>query len=132
MLHVADGVAEFRFGPRRIGGLDEATLLNLFVQFKDWCGSFSGSADVRLTCDGELLSSYRHPSRWISTTPRRHWTPKRSRGESAVDATQGLDGLNITIGPSHGRFWNGSGWYCKERPLRFGWRRFSKTPTQLV
>ncbi|NLX20835.1 MAG: hypothetical protein GXY55_04070 [Phycisphaerae bacterium] len=111
VLHVADGVAEFRFGHDVLAGLDEATLLNLFVQFKDLVAHSPEVRDVRLTCDGELLSSYLAPVKVDFNNAPPPLDPKAIAGGVGVAATQGLDGLNITIGPSHGRFWNGSGWY---------------------
>ncbi len=105
-LHVADGVAEFRFGQEVLAGLDEATLLNLFVQFKDLVAHSPEVRGVRLTCDGELLSSYLAPVKVDFNNAPPPLDPKAIAGGVGVNATQGLDGLNITIGPSHGRYWH--------------------------
>ncbi len=121
-LHVADGVAEFRFGRDVLDVLDETALLNLFTQFKDLVVHSPEVRDVRLTCEGQLLSSYLAPVKADFPNEPPPADPKAIPGGIGPDATQGLEGLNITIGPSHGRYWNVTyGWlFQRGDPCAFG------------
>ncbi len=96
-------------------GLDEAALLGIFDQFRTTLLDFPEILSIRLTCKGELLSSYLEPA--VSYGTPAPAVPPLNVG---LEGT-GLAGKNITIGPSHGRYWNGSGWYWQRSdPCGFG------------
>lgn len=80
---------------------DEAALTSIFDQFRTTLSDFYWISRIVLTCNGQLLSDYLPPVEFISQPA----SPIYSK--SAV----GLSGKKICIGPSHGRFWNGGGWY---------------------
>ncbi|MBI4580185.1 MAG: immunoglobulin domain-containing protein [Planctomycetes bacterium] len=90
--------------PEVLAGLDEAALLGIYDQFRLTLAGWPEIASVRLTCKAQLLSSYLTPVMPVEST-----APAIPAG--GVTTGVGLAGRNITIGPSHGRFWNGSGWY---------------------
>jgi len=100
--------------------LDEATLAHLFGEFSGAFALGSEVSDMRLTCGGQLLSDYLSPVKVDFDVAPAPAAPTLIEG--GVGAEQaGLSGLNITIGPSHGRFWNGSGWYWQRSdPCGFG------------
>ena len=104
-----------------LDGLDEAKLLAMFDQFRVTMNAFPEVLSVRLTCQGQLLASYLPPVKVDFDVTPAPANPMAIEGGVGPDATQGLEGLNITIGPSHGRFWNGSGWYWQRSdPCGFG------------
>jgi hypothetical protein len=94
-----------------LDGLDEAKLLAMFDQIRMTMNAIPEVLSVRLTCQGQLLASYLPPVKVDFDVAPAPANPMAIEGGVGPDATQGLEGLNITIGPSHGRFWNGSGWY---------------------
>ena len=99
--------------PEVLEGLDEARLTEIFDQFKATLGDFPWIMSIRLTCKGELLSTYLPVGPAVGTAAPTE-IPKSV-------GLAGLGGRNITIGPSHGRFWNGSGWYWQRSdPCGYG------------
>ncbi len=92
--------------------LDEAALQDIFEQFKSTLGDFPSITSIKLTCGGKILSSYLSKASVVSAAP--------AMKAEAVTSGVGLSGKKICIGPSHGRFWNGSGWYW-QRTLTCGW-----------
>ncbi|NLN75593.1 MAG: DNRLRE domain-containing protein [Armatimonadetes bacterium] len=100
-LSIAGSVAEIDLSSEVLTGLDEVLIKDIFDQFSSTLGDFPSVASIKLTCNGKLLSSY------LSSAP--------SIGEAAAPLIKGnavgLSGKKICVGASHGRFWNGSGWY---------------------
>ena len=94
-------------------GLDEARLFGISKQFHSTVGDFPAITAVQLTCKGQLLSTYLPVSEPVGVS-----------APTVIPKSVGLAGLggrNITIGPSHGRFWNGSGWYWQRTdPCGYG------------
>lgn len=82
-------------------GLNEANLKYIFDQFRSTIGDFEWISTIQLTCNGRLLSSYL-PSAPVVGAP-----PAPVYRKAGV----GLSGKKISLGPSHGRYWNGAGWY---------------------
>ncbi|MBN1491259.1 MAG: immunoglobulin domain-containing protein [Phycisphaerae bacterium] len=113
-LNAAEDTVTVDLSPEILTGLDEAALLAIFDQFRTTLGDFAWVLAIRLTCDNALLASYLEPvvfDTWPAAPDRLAIEP----------APMGLGGRNITIGPSHGRFWNGSGWYWQRSdPCGFG------------
>lgn len=111
-LSMSDTSAEIDFSAEILAGLDEAGLQAIFDQFRTTLGDFPSIAAIKLTCAGKPLSSYLAP------------TPEVGEPAAAKPISingVGLSGRNITIGPSHGRYWNGSGWYWQRSdPCGFG------------
>lgn len=100
-------------------GLDEAALLAIYDQVRTTLIDSPQIASIQLTCKGNLLSSYLDQPAPIAG-PFLEAQAMSEAGTMAVTAV-GLAGKNITIGPSHGRFWNGSGWYWQRTdPCGFG------------
>ncbi len=96
-------------------GLDEARLTMVFEQVRATLRQFGLEGSIRLQAGGQLLSSYLPPVTPVESKP-----PAEGRRTSTAKAV-GLAGKNITVGPSHGRFWNGSGWYWQRSdPCGFG------------
>lgn len=94
-------------------GLNEYTLQAIFEQFKATLGDYPEIKQIRLTSDGKPLSSYLTPVATIPSLPKSPSAP----APNAV----GLTGKRVAVGPSHGRFWNGSGWYwMRSDPCAFG------------
>ena len=101
--------------PEVLTGFDESALRAMFDQFRATLIDFPEIRCIRLTCGGSLLSSYLEPavSFGIPAAPSQQATT-----EAAI---AGLAGKSIAIGPSHGRYWNGSGWYWQRSdPCGFG------------
>ena len=100
-----------------IGGeLDEARLTTILKQVRATLWQFGVNGSIRLeTGEGRLLSSYLRPVEPVEPGPApKVAVPIEKAGKS-------LGGRNICIGPSHGRFWNGSGWYWQRSdPCGFG------------
>lgn len=94
--------------PEVLTGLGESTLTDLFVRFRLALDPFPEILSIRLTCCGQPLSAYLPPTTFESLPPA-SLAPADDKGRA--EATTGLGGKIITIGPSHGRFNNGSGWY---------------------
>ncbi len=109
-LVVTEDAVEVDMSQAVLVDLDEARLLDIFEQFRATLGDFPSITSIRLTCGGEPLASYLPPAPEIGEP-----APEPIR-TSAV----GLAGRKICVGPSHGRFWNGSGWYW-QRALTCGW-----------
>jgi hypothetical protein len=97
-----------------LAGLDEATLAAIFEQFRATLLDLPQASNLRMTCQGQLLSSYLPPAPSFGT-PAPAVKPLAQTQEAAV----GLSGHNISFGPSHGYYWNGSGWYY-QRPVTCG------------
>jgi hypothetical protein len=100
-LSITDTAAIIDLSTEVLTGLDEVGLKEIFDQFSTTLGDFPSIKTVQLTCRGKLLSSY------LSVAP--------IIGEAAQPLIKGnavgLSGKKICVGASHGRFWNGSGWY---------------------
>jgi N-acetylmuramoyl-L-alanine amidase/chitodextrinase len=95
-----------------IEGLDDALLQSIFGQFKATFLNHPGVSDIALTCQGRLLSTYLAPAGKPLGPPPAAPSPQ--------DVTiAGLAGRKISVGPSHGLYWNGSGWYY-QRPQTCG------------
>ncbi|HOX59828.1 MAG TPA: YDG domain-containing protein [Candidatus Paceibacterota bacterium] len=86
-------------------GLDEARLTMILEQVRATLRQFGVEGSIRLQTEGKLLCEYLPPVTPVAPGPAVKETTPEVKGSSA------LGGRNITIGPSHGRFWNGSGWY---------------------
>jgi hypothetical protein len=100
--------------PAVLSGLSEALLDNMLEQLRISLTPFDRLVSYRLTCNGAELSSYL-PQTPSVARPRPRALPL------AQTLTTGLAGRKITIGPSHGRFYNGSGWYwMRSDPCGFG------------
>ncbi len=100
-----------------IGGeLDEARLTMVLKQVRATLWQFGVNGSIRMeTEEGRLLSSYLPPVEPVEPGPTPKVTPPTKK------AGKSLGGRNICIGPSHGRFWNGSGWYWQRSdPCGFG------------
>ena len=110
-LKVTDTSAEVDLSSEVVNGLDEVGLNEISDQFRLTLGDFPSITAIKLTCGGKVLSSY---------------LPKAPDvGESAEPLVAGnavgLSGKKICVGASHGRFWNGSGWYWQRSdPCGFG------------
>ncbi|MGQ9922484.1 MAG: N-acetylmuramoyl-L-alanine amidase, partial [Armatimonadota bacterium] len=96
--------------PEILDGLDDARLARIFNQFRSTLFSFEDISDIHLQCDGRPLASYLPPAPDV-----------RGHGEQAIvfPASGALAGKKITIGPSHGLYWNGSSWVY-QRPETCG------------
>ncbi len=109
-VSVSDSAATIDFPPGVLTILDEATLAELFHEFSNVFSFDAQVRDLRLTCEGQLLADFLTPVKVdfdVEPAPLDTWAIEGGIGPEQT----GLGGLNITIGPSHGRFWNGSGWY---------------------
>ncbi|MBI4580186.1 MAG: N-acetylmuramoyl-L-alanine amidase [Planctomycetes bacterium] len=99
--------------PEVLAGLDESKLLAIFDQFRATLFDWPEIRSIRLTSKGELLSTYLPPPVLSSES-----LPPPQEG---VTTAVGLAGKNITLGPSHGRYWNGSYWnWQRSDPCGFG------------
>ncbi len=110
-LGIAGDTVSIDLSDEILVGLDEHHLEDLFYQFNATIGGFPEIRGIRLTCRGQLLSDYLTPAKVDLDIAPAPLDPRAIPGGIGPEATQGLEGLNITIGPSHGRYWNGSGWY---------------------
>ncbi|HOW72915.1 MAG TPA: N-acetylmuramoyl-L-alanine amidase [Phycisphaerae bacterium] len=102
-----DGVT-LDLSPEVLSGLGESSLTEMFSRVRLALDSFPEILSVRLTCCGSVLSAYLPPTTLESVPPA---SPRALGGKGCGVAATGLAGKIITIGPSHGRFHNGSGWY---------------------
>jgi N-acetylmuramoyl-L-alanine amidase len=87
-----------------LADIDETRLSAIFDQFRLTLSEWPKIAAVRLTCKGQPLASYVAP---VNPIPE----AAPATVPAGITTSVGLSGKKITIGPSHGRFWNGSGWY---------------------
>ena len=110
-LAIVGDSAEIDLSDEILSGLDESSLRSVFLQFSATIGGFPEIRSIRLTCRGQLLADYLPPTKVDFDVNPPPLDPRAIPGGIGPDAVQGLDGLNITIGPSHGRYWNGSAWY---------------------
>ncbi|MBP6964839.1 MAG: N-acetylmuramoyl-L-alanine amidase [Armatimonadetes bacterium] len=107
----SDGV-EVGLSAQVLAGFDEAALQSIFDQFTATLGDFPKIRQIKLTRQGKPLSDYLAPAPVVGEA-----APPLVEGVS----TSGLATRKIAIGPSHGRFWNGSGWYWQRGdPCGFG------------
>ena len=110
-LKISSTSADIDLSSDVVAGLDEQALNEIFDQFRATLGDFPSITAIMLTSGGKTLSSY---------------LPKAPDvGESAEPLVAGnavgLSGKKICVGASHGRFWNGSGWYWQRSdPCGFG------------
>ena len=117
-LAVEGNTVTIDLSPEILVDLSEGSLLAIFNQFRATLGESPSITTIRLTCRDQLLSSYLEP-----VVVRLPAAPDRMAVEAGPTepAPMGLAGRNITIGPSHGRFWNGTGWYwMRTDPCGFG------------
>lgn len=125
-LDVSGDTVTVDLSPEVLQVLDEYTLQGIFSQFRATLGPFAEILSIRLTSYGQLLASYLPPTPVIEPTPKTISQPMplavtEVDPEHALMNGTALSGRNITIGPSHGRFWNGSGWYWQRSdPCGFG------------
>ena len=96
-----------------VTGLNEDSLMRIFDQFRATLGDFPAITSIRLTSGGKLLASYLPTAVPVAAVAS-------AQMKAAAINTTGLSGKKICAGPSHGRFWNGSGWYW-QRTLTCGW-----------
>ncbi len=93
-----------------LDGLDDARLARIFNQFRSTLLPFEDISDVHLLCQGRPLSAYLPPAPDV-----------RGQGEEPLvfPASGALAGRKITIGPSHGLYFNGTSWVY-QRPETCG------------
>ena len=103
-LSISDDTVSVDLSDQVLTDIDEDTVQCIFEQFKSTLGDFPSITTIKLTCGGKLLSSYLPPAPQVSSAPTNKIT-------AAVTSGTGLSGKKICVGPSHGRYWNGSGWY---------------------
>ena len=97
-----------------VEGLTGASLEAMSEQFRTTLGDFPWILRIKLTSSGKLLEKYLPSIRPVPSLPR---VQMQDMGTSGV----GLAGKKIGVGPSHGRFYNGSGWYwMRSDPCAFG------------
>ncbi|HOX55287.1 MAG TPA: immunoglobulin domain-containing protein [Candidatus Paceibacterota bacterium] len=95
--------------------LDEARLTLILNQVRATLRQFGLDGSFRLQTGGKLLCTYLPPATPVEPEPA------VKAAAPSLKASSGLGGRNICIGPSHGRFWNGSGWYWQRSdPCGYG------------
>ncbi|MBN1491185.1 MAG: N-acetylmuramoyl-L-alanine amidase, partial [Phycisphaerae bacterium] len=104
-VDVVDGVATVSLSEGVLPLLSEAALANLYKALSSPLTASSDVRAVRLTCQGELLSSYLGAAAPVSRP-----ASMEASGPDAAPAVAGLSGLTITIGPSHGYTYGAYGW----------------------
>ncbi|NLN76457.1 MAG: hypothetical protein GX139_09105 [Armatimonadetes bacterium] len=100
-LSISNDTAAIDLSAKIVENLDEVALKDIFDQFRSTLGDFPSIHNIQLTSAGKALSTYLPPAPDI--------------GEPAKPLVKGnavgLSGKKVCVGASHGRFWNGSGWY---------------------
>lgn len=109
-VNLSDRQLTVDLSPEIISVLDDSLLEAIFEQFKATFLNDASISDILLTSQGQPLSTYLAPA------------PKVG-GAAAVQPADvsiaGLSGRKISVGPSHGLYYNGSGWYY-QRPQTCG------------
>ncbi len=113
-LVLTETTAEIDLSAEVLAGLDESSLHDIFEQFRSTLGDFPNISSIKLTCGGDLLSSY------LPAGPSVGQPAHIPSGGLATSAT-GLAGKKICVGPSHGRYWNSSYGWLYQRPETCGW-----------
>ena len=108
---LAGDAVSIDLSPEVLSGLGESSLTEISSRFRLALDAFPEILSVRLTCCGSLLSNYLPPTTFESIPPA---SLPVNGGKGLAAAATGLGGRIITIGPSHGRYLNGSTW---------GWQR---------
>lgn len=83
--------------------IGELYLRELFHHISEAIPDYNAISQINLTCKGKHLSEYLPPTVSYGEAPAPVFRP--------LSPGTGLAGRNISIGPSHGRYWNGSGWF---------------------
>jgi chitodextrinase len=96
-----------------LAGLTESRLEGIFEQFRTTLGDFPSISTIKLTSGGKPLASF------LAAGPSVGSPANRMKASDISTSSVGLSGKKITVGPSHGKFWNGSGWYW-QRALTCG------------
>ena len=97
-------------------GLDEARLTTIFKQVRATLWQFGVNTGIRLeTEEGRLLSSYLPASEPVEPEAGAVAKPAPAGGK-----VNNLAGKNITLGPSHGRYWAGFWAWQRSDPCGFG------------
>lgn len=102
-LQVTGDLVSLDFSAEVLAGLDEEVLLSIYDQVRLTLVDWPEIGTIRLTSGGASLAAHLPPVKPIERPPARD-------GENMITAV-GLAGRKVTIGPSHGRRWNGTGWY---------------------
>ncbi|HPD30878.1 MAG TPA: immunoglobulin domain-containing protein [Phycisphaerae bacterium] len=126
-IRLSDDGVIVDLSPEVLQDLDESTLLGIFDQFRATLWAFPDVLSIHLTCQGQLLASYLPPAPEIESMPETMSQPMRlsmmepEPEQSLLNGTA-LSGRNITIGPSHGRYWHDDyGWiWQRGDPCGFG------------
>lgn len=114
-LEITADTVSIDLSKEALQGFDDHVLESLFDQFKATIGDFPEILSIRLLCEGRLLSDYLAPPPPIKPASpdqlaKLAGMTVQPSGPSLL-ALNALAGRKVTIGPSHGRFWNGSGWF---------------------
>lgn len=102
-LTVTGDLVVLDLSPEVLAAFDEGTLTAIADQFRLTLINWPDVRSIRLTCNGLLLSTYLPQVAPVKRAP--------AQIPAGITTAVGLVGKNVTIGPSHGRRWNGSGWY---------------------
>ncbi len=113
-LAISDGSAEVDLSNEVLVGLNESGLEAIFNQFRTTLGDFPSISAIKLTSNGELLSSYLSPAPDVSGMPS-----AQPQSPPIVGAV-GLSGKKVAVGPSHGMLYKGWWGWQRSDPCGFG------------
>jgi len=114
-IRIVDDTVTVDFLPSVLSQLNEGLLTDLFDVVRRLFYDLPQVTRIEMTCKGQLLSTYLPVTEAVTAGDEERDNMMSLQSSDPMMAqtltTTSLSGKKIALGPSHGRYWNGSGWY---------------------